>query len=97
MGKKILIITGDAGESYETLYAKHRLMEAGYVPVIASTRTTKGRADAHVYFVFDVSRSMSARASASGPTRLDRARRDGEALRSLLPVRIEAGEKTPAR
>jgi protease I len=39
MAKKILIITGDAGESYETLYAKHRLMEAGYVPVIASTRT----------------------------------------------------------
>src|SRR3954464_11140298 len=38
MSKKILIITGDAGESYETLYAKHRLMEAGYAPVIASTR-----------------------------------------------------------
>jgi len=38
MAKKILIITGDAGESYETLYAKHRLMEAGYSPVIASTR-----------------------------------------------------------
>src|SRR6185436_15485865 len=38
MAKKILIITGDAGESYETLYAKHRLMEAGYAPVIASTR-----------------------------------------------------------
>src|ERR1041385_1157294 len=38
MAKKILIITGDAGESYETLYAKHRLMEAGHTPVIASTR-----------------------------------------------------------
>jgi protease I len=34
--KKILIITGDAGESYETLYANHRLREAGYQPVIAA-------------------------------------------------------------
>lgn len=32
----VLIITGDAGESYETLYAKHRLQEAGYRPVIAA-------------------------------------------------------------
>src|SRR5207244_2175883 len=36
--KKILIITGDAGESYETLYAKHRMAEAGYTPVIAAPR-----------------------------------------------------------
>ena len=34
--KKILIITGDAGESFEILYAMHRLQEAGYDPVIAS-------------------------------------------------------------
>jgi protease I len=34
--KKILIITGDGGEGYETLYAKHRFMEAGYAPVIAA-------------------------------------------------------------
>lgn len=32
---KILIITGDAGESYECLYAKHRFEEAGYQSVIA--------------------------------------------------------------
>src|SRR4029453_3290723 len=38
MAKKIRIITGDAGESYETLYAKNRLMEAGYGPVIGSTK-----------------------------------------------------------
>src|SRR3954471_23677545 len=38
MARKILIITGDGGECYETLYAKHRLMEAGYASVIASTR-----------------------------------------------------------
>lgn len=35
--KKILIITGDGGESFETLFAYHRFLEAGYDPVIAST------------------------------------------------------------
>ena len=34
--KKILIITGDAGESFEILYASHRLREVGYIPVIAA-------------------------------------------------------------
>lgn len=34
--KKILIITGDAGESFEVLYACHRLREASYNPVIAA-------------------------------------------------------------
>jgi len=34
--KKILIITGDAGESFEILYASHRLREAGYIHVIAA-------------------------------------------------------------
>ena len=36
MESKILLITGDAGESYETLYAYHRFLEAGYQPVIAA-------------------------------------------------------------
>src|SRR6187402_516065 len=36
MNAKILIITGDAGESYETLYAVHRLQEAGYQTAIAA-------------------------------------------------------------
>lgn len=36
MSKRILIVTGDAGESYETLYALHRFREAGYQPVIAA-------------------------------------------------------------
>lgn len=36
MEKKILVITGDGGESYEVLYAKHRFQEAGYNPVIAA-------------------------------------------------------------
>ena len=34
--KSILILTGDGGESYETLYAKHRFEEAGYQSVIAA-------------------------------------------------------------
>jgi protease I len=33
---KILIVTGDGGESYETLYAYHRMLEAGHEPVIAA-------------------------------------------------------------
>ena len=36
MAKSILIITGDAGESFECLYAKQRLLEAGLKPVIAA-------------------------------------------------------------
>lgn len=34
--KNLLIITGDAGESFEILYAKHRLAEAGYNSSIAA-------------------------------------------------------------
>jgi protease I len=33
---KILIATGDGGESYEALYAVHRLREAGFEPVLAA-------------------------------------------------------------
>ena len=33
---KILIVTGDAGESYEALYAVHRFREAGWEPVVAA-------------------------------------------------------------
>ena len=36
MSHRILLITGDAGESYECLYARHRFMEAGLEPVIAA-------------------------------------------------------------
>jgi protease I len=36
MKKRILIITGDGGESYEALYAIHRLREAGHTPVVAA-------------------------------------------------------------
>lgn len=36
MAPKVLLVTGDGGESYETLYAYHRFLEAGYQPVIAA-------------------------------------------------------------
>jgi len=36
MERKILIITGDAGESYEAWYAYHRFLEAGYTPAVAA-------------------------------------------------------------
>jgi protease I len=36
MSRKILIVTGDAGESYETLYAIHRFREAEWEPVVAA-------------------------------------------------------------
>ncbi len=39
--KKILIITGDAGESFEILYACHRLREAGCKPVIAAPQVKR--------------------------------------------------------
>lgn len=38
MNKKILIVTDDAGESFEILYAQHRFLEAGYKPVIAASQ-----------------------------------------------------------
>lgn len=36
MNRKILIVTGDGGESYETLYAVHRFQEEGDIAVLAA-------------------------------------------------------------
>jgi len=36
MSGKILIVTGDGGDSYEALYASQRLIEAEWTPVIAA-------------------------------------------------------------
>jgi len=36
MPRRILVVTGDAGESYEALYAVHRCREAGDTPVVAA-------------------------------------------------------------
>jgi hypothetical protein len=54
-------------------------------PVISGTRSHKGRSDAQVYVLFDVSRSMLARGSASGPDRLQRAKQLAIDLRHGLP------------
>ncbi len=39
MERKILIVTGDGGESYEVLYAYHRFQEAGFRSVLAAPAT----------------------------------------------------------
>ncbi len=36
MAQRILLITGDAGEGFETLYAIHRFREAGYKPMVGA-------------------------------------------------------------
>lgn len=36
MSRHVLVVTGDAGESFECLYARQRLLEAGMVPRIAA-------------------------------------------------------------
>jgi hypothetical protein len=54
-------------------------------PVAATRKTEQGRADAEAFFVFDTSRSMGASSRPGSPTRLDRARADGKALRTSLP------------
>jgi protease I len=36
MIRKVLIVTGDGGDSYEALYAYHRFLEAGWEPVVAA-------------------------------------------------------------
>jgi protease I len=38
MKPKILIVTDDAGESFEILYARHRFLEHGWQPVVAATK-----------------------------------------------------------
>jgi protease I len=34
--KKVVVVTGDGGESYEALYAVHRFREAGWHPMVAA-------------------------------------------------------------
>ncbi len=47
MGQKILIVTDDAGESFEILYAQYRFREAGYDAVIAATKKKRLHAVLH--------------------------------------------------
>lgn len=50
MPEKILIVTDDAGESFETLYAKHRFAEAGFEPVIAATERKRINGVIHDFY-----------------------------------------------
>ena len=50
MPEKILIVTDDAGESFETLYAQHRFREAGYEPVIAATEKKRLNGVIHDFY-----------------------------------------------
>src|SRR5690349_1529183 len=45
--QKILIVSDDAGESFEILYALHRLREAGYTPVLAASEKKRLNAVIH--------------------------------------------------
>jgi protease I len=47
MSQKILIVTDDAGESFEILYAQHRLREAGFEPVVAASEKKRLNAVIH--------------------------------------------------
>jgi hypothetical protein len=60
------------------------LSPAAAKPVLATQEKTSGRADAEVYFVFDISRSMGARSGPDAPTRLDRARAVAKEIRASL-------------
>ena len=48
--QKILIVTDDAGESYEILYAKHRFEEAGWVAHIAATQKKRLNGVIHDFY-----------------------------------------------
>ncbi|HKI91874.1 MAG TPA: hypothetical protein VJ986_06210 [Gaiellaceae bacterium] len=53
-------------------------------PVVVRRQLLPERADAQAFFVFDTSKSMSARAAPGAPTRLARAKRDALRLRRAL-------------
>lgn len=36
MSRKVLVVTGDGGDSYEAMYALHRFLEARWEPVVAA-------------------------------------------------------------
>jgi hypothetical protein len=54
-------------------------------PVVSSIDTSKGRADAEVVMVVDITRSMLAQSGQSGPTRLERTRALAKELRLRIP------------
>ena len=48
--RKVLIVTDDAGESFEILYAKYRFLEAGFTPVIAASQKKKINGVIHDFY-----------------------------------------------
>jgi protease I len=48
--RKILIVTDDAGESFEILYAKQRFLEADWVPHIAATEKKRLNGVIHDFY-----------------------------------------------
>ena len=48
--KKVLIVTDDAGESFEILYAQQRFREAGWQPVVAATEKKLLNAVIHDFY-----------------------------------------------
>ncbi len=60
------------------------LAVAAAQPVVRTERPRLARRDAQVFVAFDVSRSMLAAGSFEGPTRLERAKRIADSLRSRL-------------
>jgi protease I len=48
--KKILIVTDDAGESFEILYAIYRFREAGMVPIVAATKKRRLNGVIHDFY-----------------------------------------------
>jgi hypothetical protein len=54
-------------------------------PVVSSIDTSRGRADAEVVMVFDITRSMLAQRGRSGATRLDRSRALAKEIRLRIP------------
>ena len=50
MKRKILIVTDDAGESFEILYAMYRFKEAGMQPVLAATKKKRLNGVIHDFY-----------------------------------------------
>ena len=48
--KKILIVTDDAGEAFEILYAQQRFREAGYQPIVVATEKKRLNAVIHDFY-----------------------------------------------
>jgi protease I len=49
MNRKVLIVTGDGGDSYEALFAYQRLLEARWDPVVAAPSRRRLRLVVHEY------------------------------------------------